>query len=49
MMTSNKYWRLNVHIPGTTVIDPRRVLLTMSGAEANQGEQSPTLVDVGSD
>ena len=38
-----------MHIPGTTVIDPRRVLLTMSGAEANQGEQSPTLVDVGSD
>ena len=49
MMTSNKYWRLNVHIPGTTVIDPRRVLLTMSDAEENPGEQSPTLVDVGSD
>ena len=38
-----------MHIPGTTVIDPRRVLLTMSDAEENPGEQSPTLVDVGSD
>ena len=38
-----------MHIPGTSVIDPRRVLQVMSGAEANQGESSPTLVDVGSD